>query len=66
MKRINQTLYQFENGDTALTVSDGTISLLVGYSAISPDKARELAGICSAAACEADSQREENEVEAAR
>lgn len=66
MKRTNQTLYQFENGDTALTVSDGTVSLLVGYSSISPDKARELAGICSAAACEAESQVEEKEVEAAR
>lgn len=56
MKRINQTLYKFEDGDAALTVSGGAVSLSIGYSSITPEKARELAGICSAAACEAESQ----------
>lgn len=61
MKRINQTLYKFESGEAALTVSGGAVSLSIGYSSITPDKARELAGICSAAACEAESQLEAQE-----
>lgn len=63
MKRINQTLYKFENGEAALTVSAGAVSLSIGYSSITPDKARELSGICSAAACEAESQLEAKEAE---
>ena len=68
MKRINQTLYRFENNEMALTVSEGGVSLSVGYSSLTPEKARELSGILSAAACEAESQLEAKEaaIEATR
>lgn len=68
MKRINQTRYEFESGDAALTVSDGQVYIGVCYAALTPKKARELGGILSAAACEAESQVEAQaaEIEAAR
>lgn len=68
MKRVPQTLYKFEDGETAATVSEGRIFVSVGYSSLNAERARELGGILSAAACEAEAQLEakESEIEAAQ